>query len=445
MHTLRIMKHRLLFATGLLVLLNGHLAQGQSAAGLQFVQRDVLFGGARYIGMGGALSAVGHDAGAVSDNPALGTVYRVGQLEGSLAQTVANGNARFGVPNLAYTHIFQTGSTRWALGGSVMQNNVTTGTWSRKADDGKSWVGRWLDQAEGNNAGELMGLGLTDVYQAYYTYILDQDPATLAWIPGAQGVPSFGEQTVRWTEKGFQQMVHGSVRSEHFSAGVSVEAAQRTRSLRSEVQEGGFSSTGWIGSWSWDTEETTRWTGWRTRVGAWWNPKGGPWRFGLAWRGIGFGSLRDSATSLMDAQSISSSVVVTPIKVVDKTEEAWNAPGQVTLSAAHVFGRDGLVSLEGRVNTLGQWEARTGGELRRGAWSYRAGYRYVPNTTGFFDWDGMQQGSLGVGVRGNKWFLDAAWQATYRRAQYTSAQWDGAWNLPMVATRAMLTLGYRIR
>ena len=72
-------------------------------------------------------------------------------------------------------------------------------------------------------------------------------------------------------------------------------------------------------------------------------------------------------------------------------------------------------------------------------------YRYVPNTTGFFDWDGMQQGSLGVGVRGNKWFLDAAWQATYRRAQYTSAQWDGAWNLPMVATRAMLTLGYRIR
>jgi hypothetical protein len=326
-----------------------------------------------------------------------------------------------------------------------MQNNVTTGTWSRKADDGKSWVGRWLDQAEGNNAGELMGLGLTDVYQAYYTYILDQDPATLAWIPGAQGVPSFGEQTVRWTEKGFQQMVHGSVRSEHFSAGVSVEAAQRTRSLRSEVQEGGFSSTGWIGSWSWDTEETTRWTGWRTRMGAWWNPEGGPWRFGLAWRGIGFGSLRDSATSLMDAQSISSSVVVTPIKVVDKTEEAWNAPGQVTLSAAHVFGRDGLVSLEGRVNTLGQWEARTGGELRRGAWSYRAGYRYVPNTTGFFDWDGMQQGSLGVGVRGNKWFLDAAWQATYRRAQYTSAQWDGAWNLPMVATRAMLTLGYRIR
>ena len=445
MHTLRIMKHRLLFATGLLVLLNGHFAQGQSAAGLQFVQQDVLFGGARYIGMGGALSAVGHDAGAVSDNPALGTVYRVGQWEGSLAQTVANGKARFGVPNLAYTHIFQTGSTRWALGGSVMQNNVTTGTWSRKADDGKSWVGRWLDQAEGNNAGELMGLGLTDVYQAYYTYILDQDPATLAWIPGAQGVPSFGEQTVRWTEKGFQQMVHGSVRSEHFSAGVSVEAAQRTRSLRSEVQEGGFSSTGWIGSWSWDTEETTRWTGWRTRMGAWWNPEGGPWRFGLAWRGIGFGSLRDSATSLMDAQSISSSVVVTPIKVVDKTEEAWNAPGQVTLSAAHVFGRDGLVNLEGRVNTLGQWEARTGGELRRGAWSYRAGYRYVPNTTGFFDWDGMQQGSLGVGVRGNKWFLDAAWQATYRRAQYTSAQWDGAWNLPMVATRAMLTLGYRIR
>ncbi|MEY4865560.1 MAG: hypothetical protein RLZZ114_989, partial [Bacteroidota bacterium] len=392
------MKHRLLLATGLLVLFNGHLAQGQSAAGLQFVQRDVLFGGARYIGMGGALSAVGHDAGAVSDNPALGTVYRVGQLEGSLAQTVANGKARFGVPNLAYTHIFQTGSTRWALGGSVMQNNVTTGTWSRKADDGKSWVGRWLDQAEGNNAGELMGLGLTDVYQAYYTYILDQDPATLAWIPGAQGVPSFGEQTVRWTEKGFQQMVHGSVRSEHFSAGVSVEAAQRTRSLRSEVQEGGFSSTGWIGSWSWDSEETTRWTGWRTRMGAWWNPEGGPWRFGLAWRGIGFGSLRDSATSLMDAQSISSSVVVTPIKVVDKTEEAWNAPGQVTLSAAHVFGRDGLVSLEGRVNTLGQWEARTGGEFRRGAWSYRAGYRYVPNTTGFFDWDGMQQGSLGVGV-----------------------------------------------
>jgi hypothetical protein len=88
------MKHRLLFATGLLVLLNGYLAQGQSAAGLRFVQQDVLFGGARYIGMGGALSAVGHDAGAVSDNPALGTVYRVGQWEGGLAQTVANGKTK---------------------------------------------------------------------------------------------------------------------------------------------------------------------------------------------------------------------------------------------------------------------------------------------------------------------------------------------------------------
>ena len=202
------MKYRLLFATGLVVFLNGPLALGQSIAGLRFVQQDLLFGGARYVGMGGALSAVGHDAGAVSDNPALGTVYRVGQWEGSLAQTVANGKARFGVPNVAYTHIFQTGSTRWALGGSVLQHAVSTGAWSRRADDGKSWVGRWLDQAEGNNAGELMGLGLTDVYQAYYTYILDQDPATLAWIPGAQGTPSFGEQTVRWTEKGFQQMVH---------------------------------------------------------------------------------------------------------------------------------------------------------------------------------------------------------------------------------------------
>jgi hypothetical protein len=60
--------------------------------------------------MGGALSAVGHDAGAVAENPSLGTVYRVGQWEGSLAQSVAKGKAQFGVPALAYTHIFQKGS-----------------------------------------------------------------------------------------------------------------------------------------------------------------------------------------------------------------------------------------------------------------------------------------------------------------------------------------------
>lgn len=95
------MKHGILLAAGLACFINEAPLHGQSPAGMRFVQQDLLFGGARYVGMGGALSAVGHDAGAVSDNPALGTVYRVGQWEGSLAQTVANGKARFGVPNIA--------------------------------------------------------------------------------------------------------------------------------------------------------------------------------------------------------------------------------------------------------------------------------------------------------------------------------------------------------
>jgi hypothetical protein len=147
----------------------------------------------------------------------------------------------------------------------------------------------------------------------------------------------------------------------------------------------------------------------------------------------------------MDANSLTSSITVQPIKVIDRTVADFNAPGQLTLAAARVFGRDGLVSVEGRSNVQGQWEARAGGEWRQNAWSYRAGYRFVPNTTGKFDWDGLHQGSLGVGIRGNRWFLDAAWQLTYRQAQYLSPQWDGAWKTSMAGTRAILTLGYRIR
>ena len=419
--------------------------QGQTDAGSRFVSADFPLGGARYMGMGGALSAVGHDAGAVAENPSLGTVYRVGQWEGSLAQSVAKGKAKFGVPALAYTHIFQKGTTRWAVGGSVLSHATRTGQWSRDGDEGRSWVTSWLQQAEGNASNELVGLGLTDVYQAWYVYILDQDPTTEAWVPGAQGAPGTAFQTVNWAERGYQQTVHGSVRGDHFSFGISAEAVQRTRELEVHVEEGGFSNSGWIGSWYWDTRETTRWTGWRTRMGMWWNPDGGPWRLAAAWRGTGFGKLQDSTTSYMDANSLTSSITVQPIKVIDRTVADFNAPGQLTLAAARVFGRDGLVSVEGRSNVQGQWEARAGGEWRQDAWSYRAGYRFVPNTTGKFDWDGLHQGSFGVGVRGNRWFLDAAWQLTYRQAQYLSPQWDGPWKTSMAATRAILTLGYRIR
>lgn len=405
-----------------------------------WLRQSHLGGTARYTSLGGAMSALGNDPGAMLDNPASSAMYRVGEWRWSAGQQTDNQKVSSGLNQGAYVHVFDVGlGIRASVAGGYALESHQTSPWNLYGTGSVSWVDQWLANAQGQTPEELAAQA-NNTYQAYYEYIIDYDPSNGQWTPGAQGGPAATVESIKLQEKGGVTFLNGSMQTGNASFGITLERIWRSSDWNNKIIEEGFSNSGLVQRFSWTTTETSQWAAYRTKVGFLYR-NDTPWRFSIAWRSMATGTRRDSITSLMVGESNLMDLV--PIKVYSHRTDDWTSPWEANIGLAFVHDKFGLGTAQVHIQPDGWMQFRLGVEKRDGPWSYRAGYRYTSHT-GKYDFSGEQTGSLGMGIRGKRWTIDGGWALTLREGRWNSLYVMDEWDTPLVGTKAVLTLGYRI-
>lgn len=428
----------------LLLLSSWGLVNAQTVENVLDLTTPQVHGTARFVGLGGAFSALGNDLSAIHYNPAAIGVFRRNQFGLSLGVDVYSTNATYGqedfemgskllFENVGFVGRFKPETTS--------KNSLAFGiTFTKKADfyqtlsaqnvnsGGDILADYWLQNASGFTDQELLDNGLFEEYAAFQTFILDYADTTSNQIGRGNytkdGSINQENQITKFGRTNEMALTVGGNYSERFQWGVSLNIPTTNITTRNVFSESGFDQTSDLSYHTIDREEYFTATGLNLNLGfivkaTQWLRLAASYQTPTAYRfANNYSVISNSRFGNGDAYDW---------EVVSENTGGMTLPGVFRAGVATIFGKYGLISVDyetsgpqntrisgsdfdfdeqsinnllQRVNTL-----RAGIELRAKQYFIRGGYMTSTNplngNSGYYQYN--QAYTTGVGVR-NRYF-----------------------------------------
>jgi hypothetical protein len=420
------------------------ILSAQSVENIMDLTTPQVHGTARFVGLGGAFSALGNDLSAIHANPAGIGVFRRNHFGLSLGIDVHNTNATYGQTNfdIGSELLFENvGFVRRFSPSTNSKNSYAIGmTYTKKADfyqtlstenvnrGGDILADYWLASASGYTDDELLDRGLFEEYAAFQTYILDYADTSSNLIGRGNytkdGTINQENQITKFGRTNEFALTVGGNYSERFQWGVSLNVPTTNITTQNTFTESGFDASSDLSTHSIYREEFFSATGLNVNLGViikatQWLRLAASYQTPTAYRfANNYSVTSNSAFNNGDAYDW---------EVVSDNVGSMTLPGVFRAGFATIFGKYGLISLDyetsgpqntrfagndydfdeqnvssllQRVNTL-----RGGLELRAQQYFVRAGFMTSSNplngNSGYYQHNSAY--TTGVGVR-NKYY-----------------------------------------
>ena len=445
-------------------------AHAQSTMSAVWMQRNQLFGTARYNGSAGALAALGGDGTSSLENPALMNSSSFGgmELSGYFRSDRADLNSQGAGIGQAYIvgSWRHNSKARFSLGLAHQQQGWFPNYWIQsETNPQESAVSTWITQSNGLSPDQLLSSGLYDAYAAYMGYLINAGAGN-QYSADAEGLPTYRQQRFVREYSSSSWSVPIAIKTSKISVGLRIESRTGRAQERLILTESGFSPIGLTKAYEKTVVDSSNWSLWSLKLGIAFQ----------ATKNLRISAALQPATTTevdwdyrnrVSPEANDPAVTLTSFELFDKQKFRYQLPVQMQLGVARTFGTKaaltGVWIYHGAVNALissplsyydigrsmadelrTHQQFRLGGEYRLSeAWTARSGFQWSGSATIFSDHSAQRMLGLGIGYQELEYALDLAYNLVQSSGSINPAGCVGDWILPTLHQR--ITGTYRAR
>ena len=445
-------------------------AHAQSTMSAVWMQRNQLFGTARYNGSAGALAALGGDGTSSLENPALMNSSSFGgmELSGYFRSDRADLNSQGAGIGQAYIvgSWRHNSKARFSLGLAHQQQGWFPNYWIQSdTNNQESAVSTWITQSNGLSPDQLLSSGLYDAYAAYMGYLINAGAGN-QYSADAEGLPTYRQQRFVREYSSSSWSVPIAIKTSKISVGLRIESRTGRAQERLILTESGFSPIGLTKAYEKTVVDSSNWSLWSLKLGIAFQ----------ATKNLRISAALQPATTTevdwdyrnrVSPEANDPAVTLTSFELFDKQKFRYQLPVQMQLGVARTFGTKaaltGVWIYHGAVNALissplsyydigramadelrTHQQFRLGGEYRLSEeWTARSGFQWSGSATIFSDHSAQRMLGLGIGYQELEYALDLAYNLVQSSGSINPAGCVGDWILPTLHQR--ITGTYRFR
>ena len=445
-------------------------AHAQSTMSAVWMQRNQLFGTARYNGSAGALAALGGDGTSSLENPALMNSSSFGgmELSGYFRSDRADLNSQGAGIGQAYIvgSWRHNSKARFSLGLAHQQQGWFPNYWIQsETNPQESAVSTWITQSNGLSPDQLLSSGLYDAYAAYMGYLINAGAGN-QYSADAEGLPTYRQQRFVREYSSSSWSVPIAIKTSKISVGLRIESRTGRAQERLILTESGFSPIGLTKAYEKTVVDSSNWSLWSLKLGIAFQ----------ATKNLRISAALQPATTTevdwdyrnrVSPEANDPAVTLTSFELFDKQKFRYQLPVQMQLGVARTFGTQaaltGIWIYHGAVNALissplsyydigramadelrTHQQFRLGGEYRLSEeWTARSGFQWSGSATIFSDHSAQRMLGLGIGYQELEYALDLAYNLVQSSGSINPAGCVGDWILPTLHQR--ITGTYRFR
>ncbi|MCF8213341.1 MAG: outer membrane protein transport protein [Cryomorphaceae bacterium] len=445
-------------------------AHAQSTMSAVWMQRNQLFGTARYNGSAGALAALGGDGTSSLENPALMNSSSFGgmELSGYFRSDRADLNSQGAGIGQAYIvgSWRHNSKARFSLGLAHQQQGWFPNYWIQsETNPQESAVSTWITQSNGLSPDQLLSSGLYDAYAAYMGYLINAGAGN-QYSADAEGLPTYRQQRFVREYTSSSWSVPIAIKTSKISVGLRIESRTGRAQERLILTESGFSPIGLTKAYEKTVVDSSNWSLWSLKLGIAFQ----------ATKNLRISAALQPATTTevdwdyrnrVSPEANDPAVTLTSFELFDKQKFRYQLPVQMQLGVARTFGTKaaltGVWIYHGAVNALissplsyydigrsmadelrTHQQFRLGGEYRlTEEWTARSGFQWSGSATIFSDHSAQRMLGLGIGYQELEYALDLAYNLVQSSGSINPAGCVGDWILPTLHQR--ITGTYRAR
>ncbi len=445
-------------------------AHAQSTMSAVWMQRNQLFGTARYNGSAGALAALGGDGTSSLENPALMNSSSFGgmELSGYFRSDRADLNSQGAGIGQAYIvgSWRHNSKARFSLGLAHQQQGWFPNYWIQsETNPQESAVSTWITQSNGLSPDQLLSSGLYDAYAAYMGYLINAGAGN-QYSADAEGLPTYRQQRFVREYSSSSWSVPIAIKTSKISVGLRIESRTGRAQERLILTESGFSPIGLTKAYEKTVVDSSNWSLWSLKLGIAFQ----------ATKNLRISAALQPATTTevdwdyrnrVSPEANDPAVTLTSFELFDKQKFRYQLPVQMQLGVARTFGTKaaltGVWIYHGAVNALissplsyydigramadelrTHQQFRLGGEYRLSEeWTARSGFQWSGSATIFSDHSAQRMLGLGIGYQELEYALDLAYNLVQSSGSINPAGCVGDWILPTLHQR--ITGTYRAR
>ncbi len=445
-------------------------AHAQSTMSAVWMQRNQLFGTARYNGSAGALAALGGDGTSSLENPALMNSSSFGgmELSGYFRSDRADLNSQGAGIGQAYIvgSWRHNSKARFSLGLAHQQQGWFPNYWIQsETNPQESAVSTWITQSNGLSPDQLLSSGLYDAYAAYMGYLINAGAGN-QYSADAEGLPTYRQQRFVREYSSSSWSVPIAIKTSKISVGLRIESRTGRAQERLILTESGFSPIGLTKAYEKTVVDSSNWSLWSLKLGIAFQ----------ATKNLRISAALQPATTTevdwdyrnrVSPEANDPAVTLTSFELFDKQKFRYQLPVQMQLGVARTFGTKaaltGVWIYHGAVNALissplsyydigramadelrTHQQFRLGGEYRlTEEWTARSGFQWSGSATIFSDHSAQRMLGLGIGYQELEYALDLAYNLVQSSGSINPAGCVGDWILPTLHQR--ITGTYRAR
>jgi long-subunit fatty acid transport protein len=445
-------------------------AHAQSTMSAVWMQRNQLFGTARYNGSAGALAALGGDGTSSLENPALMNSSSFGgmELSGYFRSDRADLNSQGAGIGQAYIvgSWRHNSKARFSLGLAHQQQGWFPNYWIQsETNPQESAVSTWITQSNGLSPDQLLSSGLYDAYAAYMGYLINAGAGN-QYSADAEGLPTYRQQRFVREYSSSSWSVPIAIKTSKISVGLRIESRTGRAQERLILTESGFSPIGLTKAYEKTVVDSSNWSLWSLKLGIAFQ----------ATKNLRISAALQPATTTevdwdyrnrVSPEANDPAVTLTSFELFDKQKFRYQVPVQMQLGVARTFGTKaaltGVWIYHGAVNALissplsyydigramadelrTHQQFRLGGEYRLSEeWTARSGFQWSGSATIFSDHSAQRMLGLGIGYQELEYALDLAYNLVQSSGSINPAGCVGDWILPTLHQR--ITGTYRVR
>lgn len=445
-------------------------AHAQSTMSAVWMQRNQLFGTARYNGSAGALAALGGDGTSSLENPALMNSSSFGgmELSGHFRSDRADLNSQGAGIGQAYIvgSWRHNSKARFSLGLAHQQQGWFPNYWIQsETNPQESAVSTWITQSNGLSPDQLLSSGLYDAYAAYMGYLINAGAGN-QYSADAEGLPTYRQQRFVREYSSSSWSVPIAIKTSKISVGLRIESRTGRAQERLILTESGFSPIGLTKAYEKTVVDSSNWSLWSLKLGIAFQ----------ATKNLRISAALQPATTTevdwdyrnrVSPEANDPTVTLTSFELFDKQKFRYQLPVQMQLGVARTFGTKaaltGVWIYHGAVNALissplsyydigrsmadelrAHQQFRLGGEYRLSEeWTARSGFQWSGSATIFSDHSAQRMLGLGIGYQELEYALDLAYNLVQSSGSINPAGCVGDWILPTLHQR--ITGTYRFR
>ena len=445
-------------------------AHAQSTMSAVWMQRNQLFGTARYNGSAGALAALGGDGTSSLENPALMNSSSFGgmELSGYFRSDRADLNSQGAGIGQAYIvgSWRHNSKARFSLGLAHQQQGWFPNYWIQsETNPQESAVSTWITQSNGLSPDQLLSSGLYDAYAAYMGYLINAGAGN-QYSADAEGLPTYRQQRFVREYSSSSWSVPIAIKTSKISVGLRIESRTGRAQERLILTESGFSPIGLTKAYEKTVVDSSNWSLWSLKLGIAFQANKNL-RISAALQPATTTEVDWDYRNRVSPEANDPAVTLTSFELFDKQKFRYQLPVQMQLGVARTFGTKaaltGVWIYHGAVNALissplsyydigramadelrTHQQFRLGGEYRLSEeWTARSGFQWSGSATIFSDHSAQRMLGLGIGYQELEYALDLAYNLVQSSGSINPAGCVGDWILPTLHQR--ITGTYRFR